>query len=180
MSNDAYNKVFRAEKTTKNRDDFKVLMVGLMLGIFLILLLPVATRWYDTAFIDRPFVKATVEIIQTEDHDKPMILYDADAVKSVKASWTATIRNQKGVRLGSRRGYGNYSDVLDNPRLWTWAAFFDSEDGVPPPAIPLTPFKICVRYTAVTLDTEISDESPEYCSLVFHPEFKTAIIEEAL
>ena len=179
MSNEPVNKVFRAEKTTKNRDDFKVLMVGLLFGITILLTLPLATRWYDTLITDRPFIRATVEVIQTDDYERPMILYDADAVKTVEATWTASIRDAKGQRMETRRGVGDYTPAEDNPRLWTWKAWFDNGDGAPPPAVPDRPFKVCVSYVSVTIDTKVSDESPEVCSALFHPEFPaTGVIED--
>ena len=178
MKTEPVNKVFRAEKTTKNRDDFKVLMVGLLLGITLLLMLPLVHRWYDTLIIERPFIRATVEIVQTDDYDRPMILYDADATKTVEATWTAIIRDGKSQRLETRRGGGDYTDAEDNPRLWTWKAWFDNGDGSPPPTVPKHPFKVCVSYVSVTVDTQVLDESPEVCSAVFHPERPfTGIVE---
>ena len=170
MSTVDHNKVFRACKTTKNRDDFKVLMVGLMIGIFMLLTIPVAQQMYDKRITPRPFVQATIEIIQTEDYSRPMILYDADAVKPVEATWIAIIRDAKDQRLETRRGTGNYSPTEDNPRLWTWKAFFDGNEFLLTPEVPQQPFKICLRYISVTIDTKVSDESPEKCSLLFHPE----------
>ena len=162
-------KVFRAEKTTRNRDDFKVLMLGLMFGIIMLLTFPLFQRGYDASFTERPFIRATVEIIQTNDYERPMILYDADAVKIVEATWIAVIRDDKNQRMETRRGQGNYSPVEDNPYLWTWTAFFDNGDGAPPPTVPDRPFKVCVSYIAITIDTKVSDESPEVCSTVFNP-----------
>ena len=179
MSDVVHNKIFRAEKTTRNRDDFKVLIVGSMIGVLMLLVFPVWGQFYDQNFAPRPFVTATVEIIQTEDYERPMVLYDADAKQPVTATWIAVIRDTKGHRLETRRGQGNYSVAEDNPRLWTWAAFFDTEDGALPPAVPQQPFMICLRYDSITPDTKVVDETPEVCSQVFHPELgEVKIIEE--
>lgn len=163
-------KVFRAEKTTRNRDDFKVLMLGLMFGIILLLTMPLVNRWYDSTFTDRPFIKATLEIIQTDQYDRPMILYDADAVKPVEARWTAIIRDAKGQRLETRHGTGDYTAAEDNPRLWTWKAWFDNGLNTITPTVPNQPFKVCVSYIATTLDTNVQDQGPEVCSVIFNPE----------
>lgn len=179
MTEIAHNKIFRADKTTRNRDDFKVMMVGSMIGILMLLILPVAGQMYDQFWAERPFVKATVEVIQTDDYQRPMVLYDADATQPATATWIAIIRDQMGNRLETRRGSGNYSTAEDNPRLWTWAAFFDNESGVAPPTVPEQPFKVCLRYISIANDTGVEDETPEICSAVFFPEQGSVkIIEE--
>lgn len=165
-----HTKVFRAEKTTRNRDDFKVMMVGTMVAILMMLLVPTIKGLYDSHLAERPFIRATVEIIQTDDYERPMLLYDADAIKSVEGIWVAIIRDAKGQRLETRRGDGSYGPQEDNPRLWTWAAFFDDESGGDSPTVPNQPFMVCLRYTSQTIDTGIVDESPEICSKVFYPE----------
>jgi len=165
-------KLFRAPKTTQNRDDFKVLMVGLLLGITILLVLPLITRWYDQLVTERPFIMATVEVIQTDDYKRPMILYDADSVTTVEAAWTAIIRDEKGQRLDTRRGLNDYVPSEDNPRLWTWKAWFDNGDGSPPPAVPTRPFQVCVSYVSMTVATKVSDQSPEVCSYIFYPKLE--------
>jgi len=179
MSEIAHNKIFRAEKTTRNRDDFKVMVVGSMIGILMLLVLPVAGQMYNQFWADRPFVTATVEIIQTEDYQRPMVLYDADATQAATATWIAIIRDENGNRLETRRGFGNYSTKEDNPCLWTWAAFFDNETGVIPPAVPDQPFMVCLRYISKANDTGVDDETPETCSATFFPELgEVKIIEK--
>ena len=173
---DQHSKVFRAERTTQNRDDFKVLIVGLMIGILMLLIFPMVASVGDKYFKERPFIQATVEVIQTDNYERPMLLYDADAVLLVEATWIAIIRDADDNRLATRRGTGNYSTDEDNPRLWTWAAFFDQSDGTEPPLVPVQPFKVCVRYISVTIDTRVSDETPETCSLIFNPEERTTEI----
>jgi len=172
MVNESGNKVFRAKKTHQNRDDFKVLIVGLMFSIILLLSLPMVGKVYDSNWQTRPFVSATLEVIQTEHYERPMILYDADAVVLVSAIWIAIVRDDKGNRLYTRKGLGNYSSKEDNPRLWTWTAFFDNGTSVPPPIVSQKPFMVCVRYISTTLNTEVTDESPEFCSKVFYPNRK--------
>ena len=176
--NPEYTKVFRAEKTTQNRDDFKVLMVGLMISIFMLLLFPVMGQVYDKAIAERPFLTATVEIVQTDDYEQPMLLYDADSKQHVLATWIAIIRDANGVRLETRRGNGDYVVRDDSPRLWTWEAFFDNESGGASPRVPDQPFMVCLRYTSRTVDTNTTDETPEICSKVFYPSEGTPIVEE--
>jgi hypothetical protein len=172
-----HSKVFRAEKTTKNRDDFKVLMVGLMIGIFLLLVLPVYQQVNDQYVRERPFVRATVKVVQTKNYERPMILYDADStLKSVQGTWIATIHDTNGNRIATRRGTGNYTNKEDNPRLWTWTAFFEQTDGAETPDVPEQPFYVCVRYVAVTLTTSVVDDSPDYCSVIYHPEYNSTDI----
>lgn len=163
------DKLFRAEKTTKNQDDFKVLIVGLLFGIFILLVWPLSTRLWDSLFTERPFIRATVEIFQKLDYDRPMILYDADAIKTVEATWTASIVDEKGQRLETRRGLNDYVPSEDKPKFWTWEAWFDNGSGAPSPDVPDKPFKVCVSYVAVIIDTKVSDESPETCSSLFNP-----------
>lgn len=162
-------KLFRAKKTTQNHDDFKVLMVGAVLTIILMLTIPVFSKFYDYNFADRPFVVATVEVVKVAEYEKPMILYDADAIRLVDATWTAIVRDAKMQRLSSRQGEGVYTDAVDNPRLWTWDAFFDNGSGSPAPLVPDQPFHVCVRYSSVTRISQVEDESPEVCSKLFDP-----------
>lgn len=179
MSEVMSNKILRADRTTRNRDDLKVMMVGSMIGVLLLLVLPVAGKLYDQFYADRPFVTATVEVIQTEDYRRPMVLYDADATQPATAIWVAVIRDQYGNRLETRRGTGNYSTKKDNPRPWTWAAFFDNETGALPPLVPTQPFKICLWYVSTANDTGVADETPEICSVLFYPELgEMKIIEK--
>lgn len=179
-NNPDQTKVFRAAKTTKNRDDFKVLMVGLMIGILMLTLFPVMGKVYDKAIAERPFLTATVEIVQTDDYERPMLLYDADPKQHVQATWIAIIRDANGVRLETRRGDGDYVVREDSPRLWTWEAFFDNESGGLAPRVPEQPFMVCLRYTSRTVDSDTVDETPEICSKVFYPELGvTQIIEDS-
>lgn len=162
--------LIRAQKTTRNYDDFKVMVVGSLIALMMMLIFPVLGQGYDKYLAERPFITATVQIIQTDDYERPMVLYDADAKQPANATWVAVIRDIKGQRLESRRGNGNYSVREDNPRLWTWAAFFDNESGIAPPTVPHQPFKVCLQYYSKTRDTGIEDETPEVCSLVFYPD----------
>ena len=178
--NPEHTKIFRAQKTTQNRDDLKVLMVGLMVGILMLLLFPVMGQVYDKTLAERPFLTATVEIVQTDDYDQPMLLYDADPKQHVLATWIAIIRDVKSQRLETRRGEGDYVVREDSPRLWTWEAFFDNGTGAPAPHVPEQPFMVCLRYTSRTVDSNTTDETPEVCSKVFYPELgETQIIEES-
>jgi len=173
-------KVFRAEKTTRNRDDFKVMVVGVMIGIIILLGVPIGNGLYDQTLAARPFVTATVEVVKTPDYENPMLLYDADAKQHVQATWIAIIRDANGSRLETRRGTGDYVVREDNPRLWTWEAFFDNESGGASPRVPEQPFMVCLRYTSRTVDSDTTDETPEVCSKIFYPELgEVQIIEES-
>lgn len=165
-----YNKLFRAHKTSHNRDDFKVLMVGLVVAILILISFPMFGVFYDRNLAERPFVTATVGIVRSDDYENPMLLYDADAKQHVTATWIAIIRDTKGNRLETRRGVGDYVVREDSPRLWTWEAFFDNELGGVSPRVPKQPFMVCLRYTSRTVDTNTDDETPEVCSKVFYPE----------
>lgn len=171
-----YTKVFRVAKTTQNQDDLKVLLVGLIISIFMLLFFPAIGGMYDKFLAERPFLTATVEIVQTADYDKPMLLYDADPKQHVLATWIAFIRDANGVRLETRRGDGDYVVREDSPRLWTWEAFFDNESGGASPRVPDQPFMVCLRYTSKTVDTNTVDDTPETCSEIFYPSEGTPIV----
>ena len=158
----------RAEKTTQNRDDFRVLLAGSIICILLMVAPPLIQKYWDTFISTRPFITATVEVVDVDGIFEPMILYDADAHKQVNAIWIAAIYDSHGRRLASRRGEGSYTTAIDEPRLWTWNGFFDNETGVDAPDIPTVPFMICVRYVATT-DTGVRDDIPNTCSNVFTP-----------
>ena len=158
----------RAEKTTKNRDDFRVLLAGSVICILFMLISPLVQRYWDTYISERPFITASIEIIKVDGRAEPMILYDADARREINALWIAAIYDEHGTRLSSRRGEGSYTVTVDEPKYWTWAGFFDNETGVNPPAIPEVPFVICVRYVATTV-TGVRDDIQNTCSNVFTP-----------
>lgn len=153
----------RAEKTTQNRDDMRTLLFGIMASILIMFSAPLAQRYFDIYVLDRPLVRATLELQQFPDNGI-VISYDADAVKPVDATWIASVYLESGKRISSRRGEGAYSDTIDGPRLWSWSAFFGQEDGTPAPPVPVVPFYICVRYIATTRDTGVSDDSGLFCS----------------
>jgi len=162
----------RADKTTRNADDLRVMMAGTMFLIFLILMQPLAMKFYDEFIAERPFVSATVQVLAVENSPVPVILYDADATQPVTGQWVASIhsyRNGVAERITSRRGNGTYHDREDSPRVWSWAAFFDNEQDSSTPEVPTEPFKVCVSYSVNTRDSGIGDETPEFCSVVFDP-----------
>lgn len=156
----------RVEKTTKNRDDLRVMMAG---AIFLVLLIGAQTlyaRVYDAFFADRPFISATVEIIHVAEDLPPLIKYDADPNQDVSGVWIASIYSSDDIRLGSRRGTGNYIVRDDEPKLWAWSAWFDNEES-DPPAVPDEPFYVCVRYVITANDSGVEDSTDPYCSNVY-------------
>ncbi len=61
------NKVFRVERTTRNNDDFKVLVIGLMAGILMLLSFPVVERIYVSSLGERPFISATVQVVKMKN-----------------------------------------------------------------------------------------------------------------
>lgn len=168
-----HNKIFRAEKTTRNRDDFRVLLVGSLVTIAMMLVVPLISQFHDYALADRPFVTATVEVVESDQYERPMLLYDADAKQPTDATWIAIIRDADGIRLSTRRGQGSYEVKKDEPRLWTWAAFFDTETGSPLPEVPNQPFQVCLRYVSIAQDSGVHDETPEDCSSIFYPSHLT-------
>lgn len=158
----------RAERTTQNQDDYKVLLVGMVFSIFLMLFTPIIYTAWDTHFSTRPFVSATVEIVKSPDGELG-IMYDADATKPVDGVWVAMLMDENDSQLVTRRGEGSYNLTIDNPRFWTWAAFFDNDKGLNSPGVPNVPFKICVRYIVKARNSGVPDESPQYCSNLFNP-----------
>lgn len=159
----------RVEKTTRNKDDLRVMIAGTLFCIFMILMQPFAFRAYDFFWADRPFVSATIQIIRVEGSDVPVIKYDADATQNVTGTWIASIHEANGDRITSRRGPGSYNSLEDEPKIWTWAAFFDNEQDVSTPDVPTKPFFICVRYDVKARDSEVDDQSDEFCSDVYNP-----------
>jgi hypothetical protein len=160
---------FRAEKTTQNKDDNRVLLAGSVIAIFLMMFVPKIAIIYDNFWATRPFITATVEVKMVEGEDRPMILYDADATQYADATWIASIRGADEKQMFTIRGQGSYSPELDKPRLWKWSAWFDNESGNAPPVVPEVPFKVCVRYVSIARDSGVSDESPVTCSELFFP-----------
>lgn len=163
----------RAEKTSKNQDDLRVMLAGTMFLIFLIFIKPIVLKVYDEFFAERPFITATVQILGVEGSDIPVILYHADAKQPVIGQWIASIHSyEKGQpeRITSRRGNGSYNPNLSSPRVWSWGAFFDNEQDVSIPEVPVFPFKICVRYDVNARDSGVGDETDYYCSEVFDPQ----------
>lgn len=163
------NFTVRAEKTGTFRDDLRVMMAGVLFCIFMILMQPFIFRVYDYFWAERPFVTATVQIVGVAGSDIPMIKYDADATQNVSGTWIASIHHEDGSRITSRRGPGSYHDREDDPKFWTWAAFFDNEQDVTSPDVPITPFKICVRYDVEARDSGVDDQTEKFCSDVFDP-----------
>lgn len=173
MENPKKSPLFRAEKTTKENDDRKVLLWGAIGTLILLLTYPLIDRIYDEYLAPRPFVSATVEMVRVIGKNEPTILYDADATQPVKGEWIASIftvaPNGVETRIASRRGNGAYTDRIDETRIWTWEAFFDNELGVDVPPVPEVPFRVCVRYDVYSSDSEVHDETPNFCSEIYEP-----------
>lgn len=178
------NMTLRAEKTTRNKDDLRVMIAGTLFCIFMILLQPLVFRTYDYFFAKRPFISATVELVYVSDLEFPMVLYDADATQAVNGTWIASIytfnNNGDEIRQTSRRGFGNYTSKLDDPKLWSWSAFFDNETDSDIPDVPEEAFIVCVRYSVETNDSGVGDESPKYCSSLYDPNHPTLEIEDII
>lgn len=171
--------MLRAEKTSQNHDDFKVLMAGVIVALLLMTLVPMITRGWDLYLAPRPFVQAsTIQLVPDQESNTPGVLYDADANRSVDATWVATIEtgDEKDGPLFLVSGHGSYSvKAEDEPKLWTWASWFDNGVGSRIPNVPTKPFVICVRYISVAKGTEVTDESPKYCSKLYDPVLKKEI-----
>jgi len=158
----------RAEKTTRNRDDLRVMIAGSVFCILLIMLHGAYTKFYDAFLADRPFVSATVELVYVDSNLAPLVKYDADALQPVSGTWTAAVYQANGTRLTSRKGKGNYTDAKDEPKYWSWAAWFDNENS-DPPDVPTESFYVCVRYDVKANDSGVDDSTKNFCSNVFYP-----------
>lgn len=168
--------MLRAEKTTQNNDDFKVLLVGCVFALVLLTVVPVISRGWDMYMTPRPFVVAsTLELVPIEGSDVPGILYDADAHVNVDATWVATIetRNEYEGPLYLIPGQGSYSvQREDKAKVWTWKSWFDNGLGATTPEVPKHPFKVCVRYVSLSKETKVVDETPKFCSSLYDPILK--------
>lgn len=158
----------RAEKTTKNKDDLRVMIAGVVLCILMIFGQTAYAKFYDAFLAERPFITATVEIIHVADDLPPLIKYDADPNQNVNGTWIASVYLADETRLSTRRGFGNYRFSDDEPKYWAWSAWFDNEQS-DPPAIPTEAFYICVRYDIEANDSGIHDAGPRFCSQVYDP-----------
>jgi hypothetical protein len=159
----------RAEKTGTFKDDLRVMIAGTLFCIFMIFMQPFIFKVYDYYWADRPFVTATVQVVGVSGSDIPLIKYDADATQNVTGKWIASIHYEDGSRITSRRGDGSYHSRTDDPKLWTWAAFFDNEQNIDSPEVPNRPFKVCVRYDVEARDSGVDDQTEKFCSDVFDP-----------
>lgn len=172
--------MLRVEKTTPNRDDSRVLLIGAIVAVLLMTVTPLIEKGWDKYLTSRPFVVAeTLQIVPVEGEIKPGILYDADARLAVDSSWIATVElpdDTANGPLALRHGMGSYSVKEDGPKLWSWDTWMD--DGlIAIPDVPEIPFKVCVRYVSVSKKSGIQDESPKYCSKVYDPVLKKEISE---
>lgn len=167
----------RAEKTTRNKDDLRVMVAGTMVCIFMLFIQTGYGRFYDIYVAPRPYVFASVELYHVAENLPPVILYDADANQAVKGLWIASIYTADDVRLNSRRGEGSYTNFEDGPKIWAWSAWFDNEQSDPPP-IPDQPFYICVRYDVVANDSGVNDSSVPYCSELYDHDNPTNRIDD--
>lgn len=158
----------RAEKTTRNRDDLRVMIAGSVFCIFMIMLQGAYTKFHDAFLADRPFVSATVQLVYVDENLPPLVKYDADARQPSSGTWTAAVYQEDGTRLTSRKGDGNYTDIEDDPKYWSWSAWFDNEQS-DPPAVPTIPFYVCVRYDVTANDSGVDDSTEQFCSNVFYP-----------
>lgn len=168
--------MLRAEKTTQNHDDFKVLLVGCVVALMLLTVIPLISRGVDLYLTHRPFVVAqTLELVPVEGSDIPGILYDVDASVNVDSTWVASIEtghDEKGP-LYLIPGHASYSiQKNDKAKVWTWQSWFDNGMGVKTPAVPDEPFQVCVRYISVAKATLIPDETPKKCSPIYDPVLK--------
>lgn len=161
---------FRADKTTRNNDDFKVMVIGVLLAILLMVGTPTVETLWDRFISDRPYISATVEIVPPiHEGVEPTILYDADPNQSVDGNWIASIVGADNEQFATRTGVGHYVVKQDDPKIWTWFAFFDNEKGLNSPGYPDVPFKVCVRYVVNARDSGSNDEGPDYCSKIYDP-----------
>lgn len=159
--------IIRVNKTNQNADDSRVLLVGALITIGLMVFTP-KVQWASHYFlVDRPFVSATLKVVNVVGRESPVILYDADASINVDATWIGTIHSEDGTRLFTTRGSGSYTTLEDVYKPWLWESWFDNEAGGRIPDVPDEPFYVCVRYDAKTRETLVADESPEFCSNLY-------------
>jgi len=162
--------MFRTAKTDTVLDEFRVLITGLVLSILILMSERPAIYYWDKLVAEKPFVTATLRIVSDPTGAiQPFFLYDADATQKVESQWIGTIEGPSGERFATRRGVGSYTDAEDDPKLWTWNAFFDTEDGQEIPEVPTTSFKVCLRYISTARDSGYKDETPLTCSPVYNP-----------
>ena len=170
----------RVEKSgNKNKDDFRVLLAGIIMCILLIFGQRTYLVLHDTFIAERPFITATIEVVHVDQELNPLILYDADPNQNVKGMWIASVYHEDGTRLTSRRGMGNYRVVDDLPGFWAWEAFFNNEQS-DPPAIPEEPFYVCVRFDVMANDTQVTDSTEDFCSNTYDPKNQSTTIREVL
>lgn len=172
--------MLRAEKTTQNHDDFKVLLVGCVITLMILTMIPLISRGVDLYLTHRPFVVAqTLELIPVEESNTPGILYDADASVNVDSTWIVSIEVPDETRgplylISGRASYSIHNE--DQAKIWTWQSWFDDGMGVKSPAVPDEPFMVCVRYVSVAKATLVSDETPKKCSPLYDPDLKKEVI----
>jgi len=174
-----YLSEIRAEKTHTIKDDFRVIIAGVVFCILLLMFQSTVMRLYDTYIAERPFISATLSIVHVNEDLPPLIQYDADPIEPVAGTWIAKIYDENGIRQNSRRGEGIYVVQEDDPNYWSWSAFFDNENS-DPPTIPDFPFYICVRYSVTTQDTGVLDETENFCSNLYDPNDPNLVLFNAL
>lgn len=159
----------RADKSTPNEDALRTLIAGVILSILIMVGVPHAQRYWDVYLLDRPVVRASLEVVRGKDTGGIYIRYDADAIKPVTAQWIGSMHTLSDTRVATRSGRGFYNADIDLPKAWTWDAWWDQEDGTPAPAVPDFPFTVCIRYISETIDTRVVDDSGLFCSPAFDP-----------
>lgn len=170
----------RVEKSgNKNKDDLRVMIAGVVLCILFLFGQTAYQKLHDEFFAPRPFITATVEIVHVAEGLPPLIKYDADPNQNVTGTWVASLYDEGGTRLSTRRGLGNYNVAEDEPKFWAWSAWFDNEQS-DPPAIPDHPFYVCVRYQVEATDSGVDDSTAKFCSNVYDPDNPLNLITEIL
>lgn len=140
---------------------YRFAFVCLMAALFMLVFVEPIERLLDQHVRERPFVRATVELIPNAG-GKPSVLYRASAEKHTPARWSAWV-SVNGARVCGASGQSGYGPAASEPALWNWESWL----GVNCPE-PRVPYSLCVRYFATT-PTGINDTSPPVCTETYDP-----------
>lgn len=160
--------MIRAEKTTRNADDFRTLMFGVVAALAILLGLDPALRMYEQYGSSRPWVVPTIHVVPTEN-GRPDFLYKANVRFPVSGTWTAFLQYENGRRYCTERGEGNYKPNLDAPRLWEWTDWLGRDC-----LEPVKPYRACVFYVVRSV-RNVFDTTDPVCSPLYDPKLKTEI-----
>lgn len=85
------------------------------------------------------------------------------AEEPTSAVWSVHGVARGGARLFTQRGDGQYDDQVTEPSVWTWTAFHEGYDPLPP-AIPTEPFRLCLYYHSEVPGERRIDRFGPFCT----------------